>query len=225
MIPTFDVVKKTKNSGFSLVELLTVVGIMSVLLVMGTVLFRGVGQGETRESARTLLLAGLNNAQSRALATGQPVAMVMTPYDEGRENELGKSFTLFEVRQDDVTGDFEAGQQLRRWSLLPGRFIFSTGETVSSSGQNAFDQAPVVSISVKDDQFSRRVVQMPAIIFGGDGRVVWPAGEAELEVHLSEGTVENGLAIATGNDLDDWRQREVFVIGRQTGRVRYLQTN
>lgn len=216
-----DSVKK----GFTLVEVLVVMGIMAVLLVMGAYLFRGTGKGESREAVRSLLLGGLNNTQTRALASGEPVAMVMTPYDEGIEDRLGRSFTIFEVRQDDVTGDFIAGKQLRRWAELPGRFIFSKGDTVSSSGQNAFDQDPVVTIRVRDDNSQgERSIEMPAIIFGGSGSVIWPSGEAELELHVGEGKVQNGVAVATGSENNDWRKREVIIIGRQTGRARYLQT-
>lgn len=219
-------VKKESKSGFSLVELLVVIGIISVFLVLAASMFKGVGQGESRQAVRSLLLAGLNNAQTRAVASGEPVALVMTPYDQGLDRQLGRSFTLFEVRQDDVTGDFEAGRQMRRWATLPGRFIFSKGNTVSAGGQNAFDQPAVVSISVRDEQSAgKRTVSMPAIIFGPSGNVIWPAGEAELELHLTEGAVEGGVAVGTGNELNDWRMREVIVVGRQTGRARYLQTD
>ena len=216
---------RTKKKGFSLVELLVAMGIMATLLILGTSLFKQVGQGKSREAVRALILAGLNTAHSRALASGRPVAFVMTPYDQGRESELGRSFTLYEVRQDEVTGEFEAGEQLRRWALLPGRFIFSEGDTVSGGGQNAFNQSPVVSISVRDDaRGQRRDVQMPAIIFGDTGRVIWPSGSAELELHLTEGAVTGGVAVAASDGLGDWTKRDIFVIGRQTGRARYLQT-
>ncbi|MDQ8192043.1 pilus assembly FimT family protein [Roseibacillus persicicus] len=217
--------KKRAKTGFTLIEVLVVMGIMAVFLVMGAFLFQGAGKSESRDAVRSLLLAGLNNAQTRALSSGEPVAMVMTPYDQGLEDRLGRAFTLFEVRQDDVTGDFIAGKQLRRWADLPGRFIFSKGGTVSDSGQNAFDQEAVVTISVRDDNSpQKRSVEMPAIIFGSTGSVIWPSGEAELELHVGEGTVQNGVAVGTGADNNDWRKREVIIIGRQTGRARYLQT-
>lgn len=201
-------------------------GIMAALLVLGASLFSGLGKGESRQAVRSLLLAGLNNAQTRALSSGEPVALVMTPYDQGRNGQLGRSFTLYEVRQDEVTKEFVAGKQLRRWAELPGRFIFSKGGTVSSSGQNAFDQPAVVRITVLDEKSEgRRAIDMPAIIFGGTGSVLWPAGEGELELHVTEGSVEAGLAVATGEELNDWRKREVILVGRQTGRARYLQTN
>ena len=218
-------VKKNRKRGISLVEVIVVMAIVSALLLMGAVLFSGVGKSEGREAVRSLLLAGLNNAQTRALSSGEPVALVMTPYEEGREGQLGRSFTLFEVTKDEVTGDFVAGRQLRRWSVLPGRFIFSKGGTVSDAGQNAFDQSPVVNVSILEEKSEgRRAIDMPAIVFGATGNVVWPQGEGELELHVTEGAVETGMAVGTGGELNDWRQREVFMIGRQTGRARYLQT-
>ena len=118
------VVQKIPQKGFSLVELLVVMAIMSVLLVMGASLFRNVGQGESREAVRSLVLAGLNNAQTRAVSSGEPVAMVMMPYEEGQVDQLGRAFTLFEVTQDDVTDEFESGKQLRRWAALARAFHF-----------------------------------------------------------------------------------------------------
>ena len=205
-------------------ELLVVIGILAVFLVMGTALFRNAGQGESRQAVRSLMKVGLNSAQTRALTTGKPVAFVMTPYEQGRFDQLGRSFTLFEVRRDDVTGNYIAGEQLRRWAQLPGRFIFSKGDTVSASGQNAFNQEAVVNISVSDERGGRFEANMPAIIFGGSGSVVWPSGEGELEIHLMEGTINDHVPVGFGDQLSDWAKREVFVIGRQTGRARFLQT-
>ena len=217
--------KTLSRKGFSLVELLVVMSIMAILLVLGASLFRGVGRGESREAVRSLILGGLNNAQTRAVSSGEPVAMVMMPYEEGRVDQLGRAFTLFEVTQDDVTGTFTAGKQLRRWATLPGRFVFSKGLTVSDSGQNAFDQPDVVSVSIREGNGAGKgSVEMPAIIFGGSGNVLWPSGEAELELHLMEGKIVNGKVTATNVGNEEWQKREVFIIGRQTGRARYLQT-
>lgn len=200
-------------------------GIMVLFLVMGASLFRGVGRGESREAVRSLILAGLNNAQTRAISSGESVGMVMMPYEEGRVGQMGRSFTIFEVKKDDVTGDFVAGKQLRRWALLPGRFVFSKGFTVSESGQNAYNQPNVVNVSIREGNGgSKRSVDMPAIIFGGTGNVIWPAGEAELELHMMEGKILDGVVTGSSVGEDEWQKREVIVIGRQTGRARYLQT-
>ena len=225
VLPVLKIVKTPSSKGFSLVELLVVMAIMAMLLVMGASLFKNVGSGESREAVRSLVLGGLNNAQTRAVSSGEAVAMVMMPYGEGRVDQLGRAFTIFEVTQDDVTGTFVAGKQLRRWATLPGRFIFSKGSTVSDSGQNAYDQPNVVSVSIRQGEGQGKgSVEMPAIIFGGAGNVIWPSGEAELELHMMEGKIVDGRVTATSVGNDEWQKREVIVIGRQTGRARYLQT-
>ena len=94
VISVLIVVKKSSRNGFSLVELIVVMGIMVILLVMGTALFKSVGRGESREAVRSLVLGGLTNAQTRAVSSGEAVAMVMMPYEEGRVDQLGRSFTL-----------------------------------------------------------------------------------------------------------------------------------
>ncbi len=213
-----------RQKGFTLVEVIVVMGIMAMFLVFGASLFKGIGGGESRDAVRNLILEGLTNAQTRALSSGQPVAFVMTPYEEGRVDQLGKSFTVFEVRQDDVTGAFTTGKQLRRWTKLPGRFIFSECNPVSTSGQNAFVESRVVSIPIKSENTKRsQVISAPAIVFGAAGNVIWPSGGGELELHIGEGVIQTGVVMGGTDKKEDWQKREIFVIGRQTGRARLLQ--
>lgn len=205
--------------------MLVVMGIMAMLLIMGAGMFSSAGQSESRQAVRSLVTGVLSNAQSKALTTGEPVAVVMMPYESGREDQLGRAFTVFEVRQDEATGRFIAGDQQRRWVELPGRFIFSKGEPVTGAGQNGFNQPPIVEVTVPSPQSSgTSTAEMPAIIFGANGNVIWPAGSGELELHIAEGVVRNGDAVATGVNENDYSKQELFVIGRQTGRVRLVET-
>ena len=218
-------VMSKRNKAFSLVELIAVMGVIVLLLALGTGLYRQTENATSRKAVRSLLLGGLNTARTRALATGESVAFVMTPYEQGRENHFGRGFSLFEVKQDEVTREFEAGTQLRRWSLFPGRFIFSKGTTMSSGGQNAFDQSGVLTVNVRDGNGGQTLrVEMPAIIFGPSGNVIWPTGGGELELQLTEGSVDSGIAVATRDGQDNWRLREVCIVGRQTGRARFIET-
>jgi prepilin-type N-terminal cleavage/methylation domain-containing protein len=216
---------RNRQSGFTLVELLVVMAIMALLLAMGAGLFSSAGRGQSRQAARSLVTGVLTNAQNRALTAGEPRAVVMMPYETGREGQLGRAFTIFEVRQDEATDTFVAERQLRRWIELPGRFIFSKAGAVTGEGQNGFAQPPIVEVSVPAPKSEgTRKVAMPAIIFGDSGRVIWPAGSGELELQLSEGVVQDGVAVATGDQERDARQREIFIIGRQTGRARLVKT-
>lgn len=199
-------------------------GIMAMLLVMGAGLFASAGQGEGRQAVRSLVTGVLTNAQNRALTSGEPVAVVMMPYESGREDQLGRALTVFEVRQDEATGTFIAGQQERRWIELPSRFIFAKDDPISTGGQNAFNQPPIVEVPVPNPQGTgRSTAEMPAIIFGPSGNVIWPAGSGELELHIEEGVVRNGSAVATKEAATNYNHLEIFVIGRQTGRARILE--
>lgn len=224
-VPVSNVLKKRSQKGFSLIELLVVMAIMASLLVLGASVLGGMGGSQSRQGARSMTMGVLTNAQNQALTTGEPVAVVMVPYNQGRPELLGRAYAVFEVRQDDATGDYTAGEQLQKWMSLPGRFIFSQANTVSAQGQNAFNQPPVVEVPLRDPN-SGAVGSFlaPAIIFGGSGNVVWPGGGGELELHLEEGVIRNGQATATTAASRDWQMREVFIIGRQTGRTRLLKT-
>jgi hypothetical protein len=199
-------------------------GIMGLLLALGAGIFSSAGRGQSRQAVRSLVTGVLTNAQNRALTAGEPRAVVMMPYETGREGQLGRALTVFEVRQDEATDTFIAGRQLRRWIELPGRFIFSKSGPVTGEGQNGFDQPPIVEVTVPDPRSEGTLkVAMPAIIFGDSGRVIWPAGSGELELQLSEGVIVDGVAVATGEQEQDARQREIFIIGRQTGRARLVE--
>ncbi|MEM9080099.1 MAG: prepilin-type N-terminal cleavage/methylation domain-containing protein [Verrucomicrobiota bacterium] len=214
-----------QKQGFSLVELLTVMGVIATLLVVSAAWVGRTGDAESRRAARSLILGALNYARTAALSSGEPVAMVMMPYERGQEGQLGRAFAVFEVNQDEATGSYSAERQLKRWQELPGRMIFTKGSPVASGGQNAFDQNPILSVQVKNpDSGLTSEVTMPAIVFGATGSVAWPGGGGELELHLGEGTVKTGVVMAASADTNDWRKHEVFVVGRQTGRVRYLRT-
>lgn len=196
-----------------------------MLLVAGAAIMVGAGRGEERQASRSLILATLNNARTRALTSGKPFAVAMAPYNQGREDFLGKALTIFEVREDEATDSWEVEKQLRRWVILPGRMIFSKGSTVNEGAQNAFTESPVLDVDMRiPGTAGRGLVEMPAIIFGSSGNVVWPQGSGELELHLSEGSVQPNLQVVTVDQGNEWQKREVFIIGRQTGRARYLRT-
>lgn len=223
-VPSSKVLKKQSQKGFSLIELLVVMGIMATLLVLGASVLGGMGSGESRQGVRSMTTGILTNARNQALTTGEPVAVVMVPYNQGREELFGRGYAVFQVRQDDATGDYSVGKQLHKWVSLPGRFIFSQANTVSAQGQNAFAQAPIVEVPLLDPNGGGQGSFLaPAIIFGGAGNVVWPAGGGELELHFEEGVIRSGRATGLTDANTDWQKREVFVIGRQTGRSRLLR--
>ncbi|MDP0489618.1 MAG: hypothetical protein Q7Q71_01040 [Verrucomicrobiota bacterium JB023] len=207
-----------------MVELLAVISIATVFLVMGASLMQATGKGESRQAVRNLVTGNFNFARTRAISFGEPVAVVMIPYEEGVDGDRGKAMTVYSVRYDEASGSYEANEQLRRWTKLPGRMIFSKASPVSSGGDNAFDQPAVVAVNIRvEGHKDMRQVTAPAVIFGETGAVEWPGGSGQLELHLGEGSVQGGVAVGSAS-IEDWTKNEVFVIGRQTGRVRYLRT-
>ena len=215
------------QKGFSLIELLVVVGVIATLLAMGAAVVGG-SRGESRQAVKSLALGFLTNAQNEALTTGKPIAVVMVPYDAGREEHFGRAMAIFEVRQDEVTGDYTAGEQRRRWTSLPGRYLFSKGAPISTEGQNAFDQAPIVEVPYRGSEGAGELTfNASAIIFDGTGKVAWPNGSGELELHFEEGVIQRGAVVGTSassaTSIEEWQKREIIIIGRQTGRARILK--
>ncbi len=210
--------------GFSLVELLVVVALLSVLLVFGTTLFRNMGQAEGRTGGRDMVLAALSSAQIEAISSGKPVAFAMMPYQQGRPEQQGRAFATFQLRRDAVTGDYSVEEQTSRWRQLPPRVIFSEGVVMNEGSLNPFPEDEIIEVDVRTLDGTRMSVAAAAIVFGADGGVEWPSSSGDLEVQLDEGEVRDGNLVYARSQLADWSKREVIVIGRQTGRARYVDT-
>ena len=95
----------------------------------------------------------------------------------------------------------------------PGVSFSLKGARCRIRGQNAYNEPNVVSVAVRDRKCpgGKQSIEMPAIIFGGTGSVIWPAGDGELELHLMEGKVVDGVVTGTSVQADEWQKREVIM--------------
>ncbi|NNC87437.1 MAG: prepilin-type N-terminal cleavage/methylation domain-containing protein [Akkermansiaceae bacterium] len=213
--------------GFTLVEVLTVIAIIAILLGI-TVAAMGPSDGpRARRAARDAISAMLTRARSEAVSSGNPTAVAFVGLGDGPEESRGRAMTLYEVVRDEVTGDLEAGDQLRRWTKLPGRTILLTSEAGAGDPDralNALDQPPALEVRVPEKGKSRpSVVQVPCIVFEPTGAVSHPAGSGRIGIHVGEGAWRNETLLITARKDSGAPLADTVYLSRLTGRARSLE--
>lgn len=205
---------------FSLVELLTVMAIISMLLVAAVPIFSN-SDNSARQSSRELIKAHLQQARAHAIATGNPTAVVIPILTSG-EKYGARGLNLFEVekdggsyivRRDDTGADLPP---LQRWEFLPGNFHFLTSSQFSGSRQTIMDSPDVISTS-----FNGNPIDTRSIIFAPNGQIIRPSSEVNIAI---------AQASHRGNNLTFTEKsggrpiHDLLQINRLTGRNRSIES-
>lgn len=187
------------KSAYTLVELLVVVGVVSLLLALAAPAF--VALAPTRKAGIHELAAFLKRARAEARATGREriVAFADRNFPPG-EGAL-RSYALF-ADADDVSSGAHAQeenggapQQLTPWRRLPTGLIFARGgdfETVEGTAfRTIHDLVPTRSFSISGSG-NFATTPLPCLVFGPDGSVRFPGfSDADaLHLGLAEGHYE-----------------------------------
>ena len=124
---------KRNGGGFSLIELLVVILIISLLLTLGAAGLRGMGAGKGVSAAVTNAEALFDEARSTAIGKGTTAAVLIDARDPNdTENYLRRMLIVYKKVDKD-------GNQTEDWlvssraSMMPDRVYFS--QTYSKSGE------------------------------------------------------------------------------------------
>lgn len=191
--------------GFSLIELIAVIGIMSLLLVIGLSVFRRTGN-EALRTGSDRIAAMIEQGRTTAITRRKPVALVMVP--PGTAGVSGENWRLglFELAEWKEDGPV-SGTQVQRWQELPAGTGFFAGEVDSLS--NVLDE-PEISMEWKEGS---KVGQFPMLVFSPRGRLLAPTGSESVVAVLGSGFYRDGQMQATGEKL-----RRSIRIGRVIAR-------
>lgn len=154
-----------KRRGFTLVELLVVMGIMALIIMAATPMFNGMTRSSGMQGATMQLRSTLSLARQWAITHRVNTYVVFPNSDTNSLNDPNslRAYHAYNVMTTDSVA--KANIFLRDWVFLPPGFFFSDHGDSSSvlasawaSGANRVDGVPYTPSS-----------GMPAIVFRPDG--------------------------------------------------------
>ncbi len=213
---------------FSLVELLTVMAIISILLVAAVPIFSN-SSNTARMASREIIKAHLQQARAHAIASGTATAVMIPEFEAG--SDLGaRSISLFEVEKDETTGNYQPSKekdasgeplsddaQLQRWEKLPGNFHFLTSSLIASGTATLMDQTDKLATKYKN-----REVSSHYIVFGPSGQIVRPVAGTPIRIAIAQAT-RNGDKLTPTQRSGSRPVYELLEINRLTGRTREVE--
>lgn len=211
--------KCSRPRAFSLIELLVVIGIISLLLVAAVPIFTN-NSNSARNASREIIKAYLQQARAHAIASGNATALTIPTL--ASDSELGaRSLALVEV--ENTTGTYEPIQEdgrdsfVQRFGKLSGNFHFLSNTEVAAEEATVLDNGATVEV-----ESGSRTLACRAIIFSSNGQIVQPASGSPIAIAIGQGAKKSGALVLTdrnqGQPIYDLLQ-----INRLTGRARFYQ--
>jgi prepilin-type N-terminal cleavage/methylation domain-containing protein len=174
-----------REGGFTLLELIIVMGIIAVLLALLAPAVTSLAKAGGRRAARDSLLGGIEQARAEAIKSGQPSYIVFPTFTGGAQSTLDRynyrSYAIFEL--DAATGNVK---QLTDWKSFP------TGVALRKAQIDALPPAPTLTFAPDGT-----TATFPCLKFNANGEVEAPPADVLLGVF--EGYV-NGSEVATTTD-------------------------
>jgi prepilin-type N-terminal cleavage/methylation domain-containing protein len=186
--------RRQGQAGFTLLELLMVLGIIAVALAALVPAVTSLSKSGARRAARDSLLGGIEQARAEAIKSGQATYVVFPTFTSGTQPTLDRynyrSYAIFE----DNTASPGNVKQLTEWKSFPAGVALRAGGIAALS--NLADPAtltPAVTFSFTPDTSA---APFRCVKFISNGQVQMPATNVLLAVF--EGYVNNGSEVATG---------------------------
>src|SRR5438552_6196823 len=185
------------RAGFTLLELLIVLGIIAMMLVALVPAVTSLSKSGGRRAARDSLLGGIEQARAEAIKSGQATYVVFPMFSNGMQSTLDrynyKSYAIFE----DNAASPGSVKQVTPWKPLPtGVALRATGTAALANLADPVSLNPAPTFGFTADTGTTPAFR--CLKFNSNGEVEAPATNVLLGVF--EGYVSNGIEVATTKD-------------------------
>jgi len=208
----------SRRSGFTLLELMVVIGIIAALLVAVVPAVNSLSKSSGRKAAISNLVGAMEQARAQAIKSGEATYVVFPTFSSGTaqttlERYNHHSYAIFEADP----GNPAQPKQLTNWKSLP------TGVSIRQSSLAALPLAsalsPAATIAFSPDKAAD--VEFRCLQFHSNGAVESPSTNVTLVVF--EGFV-NGMSETVTSKKDSSGNpaaTESVTISHLTGRASY----
>lgn len=212
---------RRRERAFTLLEMLVVIGIIAVLAVALLPAVGTMSKSQSRKSAISSLLGGIEQARAEAMRTGQSSYIVFTAFDSGKPATLNAyNYRCFAIFVDDPA-DATHPKQLTNWKTLPTGVAMRANSTSNTAVTNLPKlnslPAPMPVLTFTPD--TNAAVTYYVIKFNPTGEVDQPTNNIVLGVFegFVTGTTETFTSgkDKNGNPLAS----EYLSISQHTGRA------
>jgi len=208
-------------SAFSLIEMLVVMGIISLLLVAAYPIFSN-NSNTARNASREILKGHLQQARAHAISAGNATAIAFPI--SGSDPDLGaRAITLVEV--ENSTGKYlplkdhqGKDSQLQRFVKLPGNFHFVANSQVSTAQPTILETGHPLQLSSNG-----KILECRVIVFSPSGQIVQPPPGTPIAIAIGQAMKRNGALVLTEKN-DGLPVFDLLQINRLTGRAKFYES-
>ena len=211
---------------FSLVELLVVIGILSLLLVAAFPVFNN-NSNSARTASREIIKAYLQQARAHAIASGNATAFAIPtltsdPTLGARSAALveveSPAGTYIPIKQKDPAGNpLQNDSIVQRFTKLSGNFYFLSSSQFSPPQSTILDSALPLSVTANG-----RIIPCLAIIFSPNGQLIHPPPGTPIRIAIGQAAKRNGSLTLTDQNAGQ-PTFELLQVNRLTGRTKFYQ--
>lgn len=199
--------------GFSLVELLVVVAILSLLISLMGPIVEGMASPSGRKGAVTIVMNTLEQARASAIQRGRDVVVVFWKKN-GTTAQFDEQDAMIVLQRNEGDNDWEP---VSRWVKLPRGVLFFEGDDPSSAIFTNTGNLHGVTGLPGVNNLAAVTPHLRWVRFSSTGSVKSPTS-SQLIVSLTEGQRTSGSDSLTV-DKQKGNLREVISLARYTGRA------
>ena len=217
--------KRSRSNGFTLLELLLVIGILTLLLGALIPAVTSLSKSSGRKAGVKLLVGILEQARATAIKDGRSTYVAFAAQPTSGTTSLTDQtlidryfYHAFAVFEDDPAGT--AKVQITSWKILPVGISLRTEISFDNASNGAWGTTDFVFTPAPSGSQTQ---QFPFIKFNANGEVVAPPARAgststsAIPLRLFEGYVTDKIEKPTSKANMD----ETINLARLTGRAEY----